>query len=122
MLYAGVYIHLKGKNYTNNSVISISDVGVGADALLCITDVECCCAIPGHRYGSFYYPNKTSIPGPHEREGDSMYLMYHDSEHKMIRLNRNSEMNLTGKYHCEIPDASGVIQKLYFTLQLFVCQ
>ena len=48
--------------------------------------------------------------------------MYHDKKHKMIRLNRKPEMNLTGKYRCEIPDASGVIQKLYFTLQLIVCQ
>ena len=73
---------MKGKNYTNNSVISISAVGVGAESLLCITDMECCCDIPDHKYGGFYYPNNTEVVGP--QEGASMY---HDREHKMIRLN-----------------------------------
>ena len=113
----GVYIHLRGKNYTNNSVISIGEVGVGVDALLCITDMECCC--DNYTGGNFYYPNNTEVPGPEERGGE---FMYYDREHKMIRLNRKPEVNLTGKYHCEIPDARGVIQKLYFTLQLLACQ
>ena len=116
-LLTGVYVHLRDKNYTNNSVISISDVCVGADALLCITNMECCCH--NHTYGEFNYPNNTRIPGPQERGGE---FMYHDKKHKMIRLNRKPEMNLTGKYRCELPDASGVIQKLYFTLQFIVCQ
>ena len=63
--------------------------------------------------GKFYYPNNTMITGARERGGG---FMYHDKKYKMICLNRNPEMNLTGKYRCEIPDARGVIQKLYFTL------
>ena len=116
-LLTGVYIHLRGKNYTNNSVISISEVGVGEDALLCITDMECFCH--NHTGGEFYYPNNTKVPGPEERGRN---FIYYDKKHKMIRLNRKPEMNLTGKYRCEIPDSRGLVQKLYFTLQPIACQ
>ena len=113
----GVYIQLRGKNYTNNSVISINDVGVEVDALLCITDMECSCH--NNACGEFYYPNNTKVPGPEVIGGQ---FMYRDKKHKMIRLNRKPEINLSGKYRCEIPDARGVIQKLYFTLQFVICQ
>ena len=101
---------MRGKNYTNNSVMNIAEVGRGKNALLCMTDRECCCGIYGHRSGQFYYPNGRKVPI--QGNGD---VFYRDRREKMIRLNRNRGYQPTGMYRCEIPDASGVIQKLYFT-------
>lgn len=104
---------MQGKNYTNNSVMNIADVGVGDSALLCMTNRECCCGIPGHRYGQFYYPDGSQVP---VKAGGN--VLYCDRRDKMIRLNRKFGMYPTGKYCCEIPDARGMIQTLYFTLSV----
>lgn len=106
-------MHMQGKNYTNNSVMNIADVGVGDNALLCMTDKECCCGIQGHRYGQFYYPGGSQVPI--QGAGN---VFYRDRGDKMIRLNRKFGMYPTGKYRCEIPNARGVIQTLYFTLSV----
>ena len=102
---------MRGKNYTNNSVMNIAEVGIGQYALLCMTDKECCCGIPGHRYGEFYYPDGRKVPI--EGEGD---VFFRDRREKMIRLNRKYGYFITGMYRCEIPDSSGTMQKLYFNL------
>ena len=104
---------MQGKNYTNNSVMSITDIGIGDDALLCITDKECCCGVPGYRYGQFYYPDGSQVP---TKGGGN--VLYRDRRDKMIRLNRKFGLFPIGKYRCEIPDARGVTQVLYFTLSV----
>ena len=114
----GVYIHLRGKNYTNNSIISISDIGEEETALQCITDLEGCCGTRGQREGEFYYPNNTRMPIKIRR-----HSLYRDRTKNMIRLNRNTEVmgNLPiaeGRYRCEVRNATEMLQVLYFTLSM----
>lgn len=95
----------------------LSRVGEGEHSgLICKTDkVDCCGTVP-NRHGQFYYPNGLQVPirSVSARAGHGFYR---DRGAQEIRLNRREEgIPPTGKYHCEIPDASGEIKTLYITL------
>ena len=108
-----MYFELNGQRYFNNSEISISDVGEGERALLCKTDKENCCGAVPNRFGEFYYPNGVQVP-----IGRVGQTFYRNRGEQLIRLNRRSvSLSPTGKYHCEIPDASGVVQSIFVVLK-----
>ena len=103
---------MRGVNYTNNSVINIADISEGENALLCKTNNESCCGTPPNRHGQFYYPDGGIVPIEGAGQG-----FYRDRRLQQIRLNRRQgTYHPTGWYHCEIPNASGVYQKLVFNL------
>lgn len=106
---------LDGQLYSNNSVVSLDRVGEGEQgALVCRTDkVDCCGTVP-NRHGQFYYPNGLQVPIHNKSGGHGFYRNRGD---QVIRLNRKEEHTPpTGKYRCEIPDASGEVKNLYITL------
>ena len=98
--------------YGNNSRVSLADVGEGEEnALICRTDRINCCGAP-NRFGQFYYPSGIQVPI--NSAGQSFYRNRGD---QLIRLNRRVGVTSpTGKYRCEIPDASGETQNIYITL------
>ena len=82
MLFAGVYLVLKGHFIANNSHINIRSIGQSSDspngALQCITDKspsDC-----RHRHGEWYLPN-----GIRNRVTDQ-YYMFHRSEGHMYGI------------------------------------
>lgn len=89
-------------------------VGEGEDgALICKTDKMDCCGTNPNRFGQFYYPHGDQVPI--KSVGHSVYRNRGD---QVIRLNRRDGATPpTGKYRCEIPDASGEIQNIYITLE-----
>ena len=113
-VHIGVYFELDGRKYLNNSETSISDVGEGEHALLCKTDKEDCCGTVPNRFGEFYYPSGAQVPIARLRQ-----TLYRNRGAQLIRLNRRagSESPTPGKYRCEIPDASGVVQNIFITLK-----
>ena len=87
-----------------------TDIGEGADALLCTTDFTYCCYENYYFTGQFYFPNNTQVP-MQQNNGSSGY--YKSSHYRMIRLNRQSENGvLTGQFSCEIPTA--IIRNGYY--------
>ena len=108
----GVYFVLGGQTFTNNSIVSIANIGEGMDALLCRTNLINCCGTLPNRFGEFYYPNGVMVPVNNARQG-----FYRNRGDQEIRLNRRDGVSSpTGRFHCEIPDASGVMQNLFITL------
>ena len=102
LLYLGVHFTIKGRIILNNSIIFLSEIGEGEDALQCKTDHLDCCATSLNLFGEFYYPSETKVDG-----GDHFYHTRGDQE---IRLNRRKEIDSEvpiGKFRCEIPDANG---------------
>lgn len=101
-----------GEIYTNNSVISLNDVGEGEQALLCKTNrVDCCGTLP-KRHGEFYYPNGIQVPISKQLHG-----FYRNRGPQVVRLNRRTGVTSpSGKYRCEIPDVDGAMQNIYITL------
>ena len=107
-----MYFELNGVVYTNNSAASLLEVGEGENALLCKTNRKECCGTPPNRFGEFYYPNGINVPIAKQRQG-----FYRNRGENVIRLNRRDGITSpTGKYRCEIPDASGSVQNIYVNL------
>ena len=103
---------LDGKVYRNNSVISLTKVGEGDNALYCKTDKKECCGMVPNRFGEFYYPNGVRVPIAREQQG-----FYRNRGDQIIRLNRREGIiSPTGTYRCEIPNADDEIIKIYITL------
>lgn len=113
-MYLGVHFTIKGRIILNNSVIFLSEVGEGEDALQCKTDHLDCCATSPNLFGEFYYPSGIKIPSV---DGEGHF--YHTRGDQEIRLNRRKGISSeapTGKFRCEIPNANGLIQNLYIIL------
>ena len=104
---------LSGNSYVNNSVLSLTDVGEGDNALLCLTGNAQCCRPPdtnGIFLGKWYFPDGTLVPDGQ----DASRSIFRNRGPSVVRLNRrNNAQSPTGVYRCEIPDASGTTQTLY---------
>ena len=111
-ILTGVYFHLNGVNYSNNSIVNIIDIGHGdRDSLLCVTSNINCCAVS--RRGEWYFPNMSMVRT--QGEGGSFYRSRGQS---MVRLHqRHNAMMPTGPFCCEIPDASNVTQRVCIVLK-----
>ena len=111
-MHGGVSLSLRGITYSNNSVVSISDIGEGEDALLCQTDKTQCCRMRDNlpdrvAFGQWFFPNGDEVGND---DGD----FFRNRGEGIVRLNRrNNALSPTGRYRCVIPDASGVNQTLY---------
>ena len=111
-IHAGVYFIHNGQIYLNNSKISLQLIGENEDALICKTDLVECCGTRPNRFGEFYYPNGVRVPIRIRSNG-----FYRNRGKQEIRLHRNvGFVTPTGRFRCEIPDVSGVIQTAYIDL------
>ena len=105
----GVWLTLNNVQYTNNSVVTITDIGTGSAALLCTTtNPACCLSTDGSQW---YFPNGSIV----QRHGTTYYRRRTFSNVGIgtVRLHRNSGATTTGVFHCEIPDDSGDLQSIY---------
>ena len=109
--YTDVTFALSGALYGNNSIVTITDIGEEIhSALLCITtNINCCASING-RVGGWYLPNGTFIDG----NGQNFYQNRGSSALRLFL--RSGATSPNGVFHCQIPDASGALQRIYIGL------
>ena len=112
-LTEGLGFTLNGISYPNGSTVLRTAIGEGDAALLCTTDsVDCCISSIG-RAGEFYFPNGTQVPIAADVTIHSYYRNRGDG---FIRLNRRSNVVVTGEFRCEIPDASRTLVNLFISI------
>ena len=112
LLQADVYFTHNSRILSNNSELALTDIGEGADALVCKTSLTNCCATPPNRFGEFYYPSGALVSI--NSRGEDFYRNRGD---QVIRLNRREGVTSpSGRFRCEIPDARGVVQNVFITL------
>ena len=95
--------------YTNNSVVTIRDIGTGSAALLCTTThTGCCLSADGSQW---YFPDGSAV----QRTGTTYYRTRTISAFGggTVRLHRNPGATATGVFHCDILDGSGDLQSIY---------
>ena len=111
---SGIGFTLNNVQYTNNSVVMVTDIGTGSAALNCTTTYHPCCfsgPLPGTHW---YFPNGSRV----ERTGTTYYRS-RTSTYRYPRgpgtvlLHRNSRATTTGVFRCEIRDANGIFQSIY---------
>ena len=105
----GITLTLNGVEYTNNSVVNITDIGTGSGALICTTTgLGCCTSIRGddwhfpdgnavQRTGTTYYRTRTIPNGP----GGT------------VLLHRNSGATTTGVFRCYILGRGSIYVGIY---------
>ena len=84
-----------------------TDIGEDASALQCTTDSTTCCrnGVGGEmRAGEFHFPVSDVTVPPMIFATDGYYR---DRDSQLIRLHRQSTGTITGRFRCNIPQASG---------------
>ena len=94
----------------------LEDIGIGDDALLCITNQTACCQSSdtggnGLILGNWFFPNGTRVPSANVSTNEESDF-YRDRGHMVVRLNRRRGGE-EGIYRCMIPDTMNVIQNIY---------
>ena len=105
----GIGLTLNNVQYTNNSVVNITDIGTGSAALRCTTiRLGCCLSTDGSQW---YFPDGSAI----QRHTTTYYRTRTISTTSggAVRLHRNPGATTTGVFHCDIPGVSGDLQSLY---------
>ena len=105
----GIVLTLNNVQYTNNSVVTITDIGTDSAALVCnTTRLGCCLSTDGSHW---YFPDGSAV----QRIGTTYYRTRTNSiiDGGSVHLNRNPGATTTGVFRCDIPDASGNLQSIY---------
>ena len=127
-IHIGVYLSLKGTVQSNNSIISIAEIGETDTSLAssvqnlnnglqCVSDRRPCCRFEGGQVGGWFFPDGTMVPV--EKKGNNPPL-YRNRGHDdgTVNLNRanNNVMSPTGLFCCVVPDATGINQTVCISL------
>ena len=86
---------------SNNSIVLLSDIGEGSNALFCLTDrTQCCTREAGDGRGRWHFPTGSRVT----RDNANLDF-YAIRGYSSIRLNRRSDaVAPTGIYICRLPD------------------
>ena len=110
--HVGVTLEHRRENLGNNSLVSLDDIGEGADALFCKTDKMPCC---GETDGNWYLPDGTLVPSDTITSNSRNLYVTRDANHS-VGLNsiQASGVNKShGIYSCKILDRQNDIKYLY---------
>ena len=103
---------LRGTLYPDNSIVLLSDIGEGSNALYCLTDWEDCCSDEAgpRRRGLWRFPGGANVG---ESSGATIYSRRGFSS---ISLNIRGG-RITGLYMCFIPDAGDATRTLSINIE-----
>ena len=107
----------KGVAYANSSIIQITEIRDtyrNPAGLQCITDKMPCCGTPPNRAGEWYFPDGTKVP----IQGSATSFYRNRGDDGSVSLNRidNNVMMPTGRFCCEVPDATNALQTVCATI------
>ena len=109
----GIELTLNSVQYTNNSVVTVTDIGTGGAALLCTTTYLPCCYSGPPPGNHWYLPNGSRVDRfntlPYYRNRTSYFYPRTGA----VLLHRNPGATTTGVFRCEILDANGIFQSIY---------
>ncbi len=100
--------------YPNNSIVTIIDIGVGDNALFCLSNSSSCCrsrdGVPG---GKWFLPGDSSL-----LNGDGETISTADFSRSRrssaVLLNRrNNAIGPEGLYRCDVIDTRNINKTLY---------
>ncbi len=100
--------------YPNNSIVTITDIGVGDNALFCLSNSNSCCrSIYGIASGEWFLPGGSS-PINGNGESSSVANFSRSRRASAVLLNRrNNAIGPEGLYRCDVIDARNITQTLH---------
>ena len=112
----GIGLTLNNVNYTNNSVVTITDIGNDSAALICTTTYYPCCFSGPPPGTHWYFPNGSRINNtntlPYYRTRIDGHPWF-TSEPGTVLLHCNPGATTTGVFRCEIHNAIGDFKSIY---------
>ena len=110
---------LRGVLYPNNSVVSLTDIGEGYNALHCLTNLTTCCrGRDGGSAGEWFLPGQTSPVVGVNAPNAGTESFTRSRGPSAVLLNRRTSTGPTGLYTCQVPDGSGTNRTLYIGVDL----
>ena len=117
-----MYLSLHGVTIPSDSYILISDIGRDDTGLHCNTDNFDCCRASDHPNGTaqghWYRPNGSQV-GSFTQEAatdPTRNFFSRNRAPRIVRLNRNGIPPDTGRFRCEVPNASGGNVTIYVNI------
>ena len=106
--------------YHNNSVVSLTDIGEGYNALHCLTDLTTCCrGADGGQAGEWFLPGQISpVVGVNAPNAGTESFTRSRGPSAVLLNRRIGVMGPTGLYTCQLPDGSGMERTLYIGVDL----
>ncbi len=100
--------------YPNNSIVNITDIGVGDNALFCLSNSSSCCRNKdGMASGEWFLPGGSSpIDGNGESSSTANFIRSRRSSAVLLNR-RNNAIGPEGPYRCDVIDARNINQTLY---------
>ena len=115
----GIGLTLNNVQYTNNSVVTIMNIGNDSAALICTTTFRHCCYSGPPPGTHWYLPNGSrvdrfnTLPYYRSRTDGQRFPVGTSLIGGTVLLHRNPEGTTTGIFRCEILDATGAFQSIY---------
>ena len=106
--FSGIGLTVNGVSYTNNSIVTITEIGTGSAALFCITTLPRCCYSGTGGMNGWFLPNGREVM----RDEELPYYRTRAHPTGRLLLHRNTGTT-TGIFRCDIPDVSGEVRSLY---------
>ena len=119
--FSDIGLTLNGVTYTNNSIVTRTDIGIDAASLNCTTTNTVCCDSRNVET-QWYFPNGSPVRNPIDFELSGGMVSPEDLPYRRTRtpppdasvqLHRNPQGTATGIFRCDILDASGVLQSMF---------
>ena len=111
----GIWLIFKGQVLSNNSLVTLDDVGKEEESLQCWTDRQDCCHgdyTAGGAIGNWYFPSGSKVKFGISYKLDLTKPLYRDRRHQVVLLHRKKGGE-DGVYYCEIPDQQGNMHSVY---------
>ena len=100
---ADVYFSLRGNNYSNNSLVTLTEIGDNmTTALICHTNITSCCGPGSSALSDWKYPGGTRV------KNDGMnkeYESFTRGDKTTFLYRKEDTLGPTGIYSCEINDS-----------------
>ena len=117
---SGVFLSLNGMTIPNDGYVLASDIGTDDGGLHCNTDRSDCCRTPDGTIaqGHWYCPDGSQVGSftAEDSNDPSRNFFSRSRSSGVVRLNHYGNPPQRGRFHCEIPNASGVIMTLYINI------
>ena len=113
---------LRGVLYPINSVVSLTDIGEGYNALHCLTNLTTCCrGADGGSAGEWFLPGQTSpVVGVNAPNTGTESFNRSRGPSAVLLNRRTGVLGPTGLYTCQVPDGSGMEKTLYIGVYIRV--
>ncbi len=100
--------------YPNNSIVTITDIGIGDNALFCLSNSNSCCRTrDGMASGEWFLPGgSSSINGSGESSSTADFSRSRRSS-AVLMNRRNNAVGPEGLYSCDVIDARNITKSLF---------